>query len=150
MTKEEREKRAEVILHAKEEYLAGDESLAALALRWDVPLSTLRARCAKEGWVGLRRARRGAISRGGEDAAPTLAGEDRLSTLMGVSDTLDTLLERSCADMESRGAPIKEIKELTGTLKDAIAIKRELWSIPKNEGDTQITVHMAVPEEYFS
>lgn len=103
----------------KKEYLKGGTSYRKLAKKYGVPLSTLKAVAAKEGWVKLRDQTKAktdtktieVISDGEADrAARLLSASDRLlERIEGLIEELTTgevLLDRTT------------LKQLTGALKD--------------------------------
>lgn len=110
---------------AEEEYVSSHISYAELAKKHAIPLHIL-ARYAKEmQWVQKRRAFRPV-------SAPL---SPDISKLARSSDALEAIIENAFnsvyeASAQSGTTDTKTLKDLTATLKDAIAIKQNIFLLP--------------------
>lgn len=103
----------------KKEYLKGGTSYRKLAKKYGVPLSTLKAVAAKEGWVRLRDQTKAKTDTKTIEAISD--GEaDRASRLLSTSDRLLERIEGLIEELTAGEVLLDRttLKQLTGALKD--------------------------------
>ena len=71
---------------------------------------------------------------------------DFYQTLKQCSDTLDTLLLEKLKAFDPAENSVTDLKGLASTLKEAFAVKGELYG--QEEHDTQITIDLGGAEDY--
>lgn len=103
----------------KKEYLKGNTSYRKLAKKYDVPLSTLKAVAAKEGWVQLRDQTKAKTD---TKIVESISDEEarRAKRLLSVSDRLLERIEGIVEEL-STGEVLMDrttLKQITGALLD--------------------------------
>lgn len=114
-------------------YVEEGESLSGLAERSGVPLSTLRSRAGREKWKSQR----------DEEEARAL----RQAELVRVGRKLLKRIER-CLD-EGREIDLKELKTVTGALKELQSLREER-DLERGEGGRTLTVRFVGEAEEMS
>lgn len=114
----------------KYQYAISNLSVREISNRHKIPISTVAKRCQSDHWTQARKEYR---KKAYESAIDEAAGKEssKLAVLMKASDKLDDMIKKICIMMDDSELTIRDIKDLTSAIKDAIAIKRDLWSIPK-------------------
>lgn len=127
----------------RHEYVTGDCSYRALAEKWGVSrLRTLTDRASEENWVELRKAYRQTVAKKAATKSATRASKALARHKLAadkVMDKLDLLLEQTAASEDDpEGKPIvlsaRELRDVAQSLKDLVAIQRDLYDLP-TEGE---------------
>lgn len=135
----------------KYEYTVSGISLSKMAEKYGCSFSTLANHCHADHWKEAR----GEYRKKTFDKASEMASDEagnRLFSLMEASNALDRMIFKVCTladDENNESLDVKILKDLAATIKDAIAIKRDLWNLPKeNVEGAEITVRFEDSEDF--
>lgn len=131
----------------KKEYLKGGTSYRKLAKKYDVPLSTLKAVAAKEGWVELRNQTKAKTDTKTIEAISEKEAE-RAKRLLTISDRLLDRIEGMVEELTTGEVLMDRttLKQITGALldinklqgnRDALDIEEQKARIAKLKKDTE-------------
>jgi len=132
----------------KYEYAVGNLTTRQIADKYECSRSTVLKRCQADHWEAARTEYKKETYENAMKGAAKEAG-DKLFALMEASDRLDLMIAKICRLLDNEQLTVRDLKDLTATIKDAIVIKRDLWNIPKESGaDTELVVRFEGGEEF--
>ena len=132
----------------KYEYAVGNLTTRQIADKYASSRSTVLKRCQSDHWEAARTEYKKEMYENAMKDAAKEAG-NKLFALMEASDKLDLMIAKICDLLDNESLTVRELKDLTSTIKDAIVIKRDLWNLPKEDGqDTEIVVRFDGAEKY--
>ena len=120
----------------RHEYITGGLSYGQLAEKHGINrVRTIQDRASEENWVELRKAYRQTVTQKAAGKAATRASKALARSKLAADkcmDKLNLLLDQT--DPEDPEKPMmlasKEVRELVSSLKDLVAIQRDLYDIP--------------------
>ena len=128
------------------EYVTGDTGLTELSEKHNIPLRTMKERCAREGWVEERKQHRADVVQKVSQKAADLEAE-RLSRLQNsVTNASELLGEDLIRLMAQHRAgevigenDVRVIKDMVAALKTVSEVMKSLYMIPvEKEEETKI------------
>ena len=128
------------------EYITGDIGLAELSEKYDIPLRTMKQRCASEGWVEEKKRHRTAVVQKVSQKAADLEVE-RLEHLQNsvanaselLGEDLVRLMAQHRAGVVIGENDIRVVKDMVAALKTVSEVMKSLYMIPvEKEEETKI------------
>ena len=127
------------------EYVTGDTGLTELSEKHNIPLRTMKERCAREGWVEERKQHRTDVVQKVSRKAADLEAERLVQLQNSVANASELLGEDLVRLMAQHRAgvvigenDIRVVKDMVAALKTVSEVMKSLYMIPVEKEETTI------------
>ena len=117
----------------KAEYIRGGIGTRKLAEKYGVSLTTLKKKCASEGWVKLRIQKEAKRTARVVDACATKEANEAIKIYEAADKAVEIILKKLSGNLTPQ-----DVRHLTGSLKDIAAVKGLQTEAEKREQEARI------------